>query len=96
MFVRNGEDVFPTTERKILGDHNLENISVLFALADILDISDETIHETVENFKGLKHRLEDIGNFGGIHRYDDAISTTPESTIEAIKTFEGKIDTIFL
>lgn len=96
MFVRNGEDVFPTADRKIPGDHNLENISVLFALADILDISDETIHETVKNFKGLKHRLEDIGNFGGIHRYDDAISTTPESTIEAIKTFEGKIDTIFL
>jgi hypothetical protein len=29
-------------------------------------------------------------------RVDDAISTTPESTIQAIQTFGDTIDTIFL
>jgi len=34
--------------------------------------------------------------YDGIIFIDDAISTTPESTIEAIKTFNYDIDTIFL
>ena len=96
MFVKKRTPIFSTTERKIPGDHNLENITAIFALADVLNISDEILHETVKNFKWLEHRLEDVGNFWGIHRYDDAISTTPESTIEAIKTFGEKVDTIFL
>lgn len=40
--------------------------------------------------------MENIGVYGGRERVDDAISTTPESTIHAIKTFGKKIDTIFL
>ncbi|MDD4531046.1 MAG: cyanophycin synthetase, partial [Candidatus Gracilibacteria bacterium] len=44
----------------------------------------------------LPHRLEFVGNFKGIDFYDDAISTTPESTIEAIKIFNKNIGTIFL
>jgi len=35
----------------------------------------------------LPHRLQLIGEYQGIRFYDDAISTTPDSTIEAIKTF---------
>lgn len=40
--------------------------------------------------------MENFGIYGWRERVDDAISTTPESTIQAIKTFWKKIDTIFL
>ena len=39
--------------------------------------------------------MEFVGEFNNIKFYDDAISTTPESTIEAIKSLKN-IDTIFL
>ena len=51
MFVKKRTPIFSTTERKIPGDHNLENITAIFALADVLNISDEILHETVKNFK---------------------------------------------
>jgi len=44
----------------------------------------------------LPHRLQEVGEYGGIRWIDDAISTTPESTIEALKTYGDQIDTIFL
>ena len=43
----------------------------------------------------MPHRLEFVGEFKGIKFYDDAISTTPESTIMAIKSLNN-VDTIFL
>ena len=43
----------------------------------------------------MPHRLEFVGEFKGIKFYDDAISTTPESTIMAIKALKN-IGTIFL
>lgn len=95
-FTRGEKQLFPTTDRKIPGDHNLENITAIIALADVLKISDDVLHQTVRDFQWLPHRLQEVGESGGIRRIDDAISTTPESTIQAIKSFEGQIDTIFL
>jgi UDP-N-acetylmuramoylalanine--D-glutamate ligase len=44
----------------------------------------------------LPHRLENIWKFNWITFIDDGISTTPESTIEAINTFWEQLNTIFL
>lgn len=77
-------------------EHNMLNISAVLGVCDIMGISHKILVETLETFKGLPHRMEDIWICGGIVWIDDAISTTPESTIQAIQTFGKKIDTIFL
>lgn len=52
---------------------------------------------TLKTFGGLPHRLEIVGTFGDITYVDDAISTTPESTIAAVRSFAvGSIGCIFL
>ncbi len=88
--------IFSVDDRKIPGDHNLENITAVVALADTLKIPMEILHTTVREFQWLPHRLQEVGEYGGIRWIDDAISTTPESTIEALKTYGDQIDTIFL
>lgn len=88
--------IFSTKDRKIPGDHNLENITAVIALADTLDIPMDVVQKTVREFDGLPHRLQEVGEHGSVRRIDDAISTTPESTIEALKTYGEQIDTIFL
>lgn len=79
----------------LLGTHNLQNIKAAVKVARHLGISDLNIRNALIKFKPLPHRLEFIGTFRGIKYYDDAISTAPESTIEAIKTLKS-IGTIFL
>ncbi len=79
----------------LIGEHNLDNILLAWSVGRELGIDDETIKKAVEKFKPLPHRLEFVGDFKGIKFYDDAISTTPESTIKAIESLEN-ISTIFL
>src|SRR3989344_239600 len=79
----------------LLGEHNRQNIQAAVTVAKVLGVKQDTIKKTIEKFKGLPHRMEFVGEFKGIKFYDDAISTTPESTIMAIKSIKH-ISTIFL
>lgn len=79
----------------LVGQHNQDNIGAAVSVARILKIKESIIKKAIKNFKGLPHRLEFVGEFKGIKFYDDAISTTPESTIMAIKALKN-IGTIFL
>jgi UDP-N-acetylmuramoylalanine--D-glutamate ligase len=54
------------------------------------------LHETIKHFQPIHHRLQKVGTFKGITFYDDAISTTPDSTIAALDALGDQVETIFL
>lgn len=90
---------FPESVIPLLGKHNVDNVRAAATAARLLGVSDATIETAVRAFKALPHRLENVGTFKGITFYDDAISTTPESTmvaLEALATSRGRVGTIFL
>jgi UDP-N-acetylmuramoylalanine--D-glutamate ligase len=80
---------------KLQGEHNLMNIMAAASVCKQLGIDNEIITEGIASFRGLKHRLEYVGEFDGIHFYNDSIATIPEACIEAVKTL-GKVDTLIL
>ncbi|OGG11268.1 UDP-N-acetylmuramoylalanine--D-glutamate ligase [Candidatus Gottesmanbacteria bacterium RBG_13_45_10] len=86
---------FPDKDIPLLGKHNRDNIRGAVTVAKLFDISTEDIYEAVKHFVPLPHRLQLVGTFSGIRFYDDAISTTPESTMKAIESIP-KIGTLFL
>ncbi|MDP5038856.1 MAG: UDP-N-acetylmuramoyl-L-alanine--D-glutamate ligase, partial [Candidatus Gracilibacteria bacterium] len=88
--------VLTNLQTKLPGDHNLDNISGILGICDLLKIDLNIFIKTIKNFEGLNHRLKNIGTYKGITFIDDAISTTPESTIKGIEAFKGKVGTIFL
>lgn len=77
-------------------EHNLSNICAILWVCDILKIDFNVLGKTINSFSWLPHRLQNIWIYNWITFIDDAISTTPESTIEWIKSFTQKIWTIFL
>ena len=83
------------SEIPLLGEHNKNNIRAAISVAREFRIKDDVMKLAIKMFKSLPHRLEFVGEFNGIKFYDDAISTTPESTIMAIEALKN-IDTIFL
>jgi len=90
-------DDFPFELEKIplLGDHNKKNIRGALTVARLFNVTDEEAQKAVYSFIPLPHRLQNAGTFKGITFYDDAISTTPESTIAALRSL-ANVDTLFL
>jgi len=79
----------------LLGKHNQENIRAAVSAVRCFGVPDSKIKNAIKSFEPLPYRLEFVGQFRGIKFYNDAISTTPESTIMAIKAL-SQIGTIFL
>lgn len=92
----------------LLWEHNKKNIACIISILDVITekynhwsewIFSKLINwleNTLKTFSGLAHRMENITTENNITFIDDWISTTPESTIEAIKTFWNKINTLYL
>ncbi len=55
----------------LYGRHNLSNILAGIAISDYLGIPKDTVRHAVEGFKGVKRRLEHIGEKNGILVIDD-------------------------
>ncbi len=86
---------FKLSDSPLIGNHNLDNIISAASVARIFKINDKTIRRALKGFRPLPHRLQFIGEYKGIKFYDDAISTTPESTMMALSALK-KVGTIFL
>lgn len=85
--------LYEDKKRKLQGDHNLKNIMFIVTIAQILNLDLEKAAKTISNFKGLKYRMEYIGNYSGISYYNDTIATIPEATINAIEALKN-VDTL--
>ncbi|MBN1257105.1 MAG: UDP-N-acetylmuramoyl-L-alanine--D-glutamate ligase [Planctomycetes bacterium] len=73
---------------KLPGRHNVENL-LAAALAAYMYLHDtKSIKHGLEEFTGLPHRLELVGESKGVRYYNDSIATTPESAIAALNSFD--------
>lgn len=79
---------------KLRGRHNWENIAAAAAVGKIHRVDDDVIRKAVYEFKGLEHRLELVAEINGVQYYDDSFSTTPETSIAAMRSFTEPLTVI--
>ena len=91
----NDKIIYHDNNRLLLGDHNLKNIMFVLTIAKIMNLDLERAKKVIDNFKGLKYRMEYIGNANGIDFYNDTIATIPDATINAINSIPN-IETLIL
>jgi UDP-N-acetylmuramoyl-L-alanine---L-glutamate ligase len=72
---------------QLKGRHNLKNMMAAASACYISGVALEDIEKGLSSFTPLEHRLEFAGEAHGITFINDSISTIPEATIEAVKTF---------
>lgn len=81
-----------TCETKLLGQHNIENLTGAIAVARHLGVSEKDIQFTAKRIKPAPHRLE-LNNHGNLNIIDDTYNSNPVSAKLAVDTlckFTGK------
>lgn len=76
---------FPLPPTKLVGEHNVRNIRAAWTAAALVGVTPDEAARAIAAFEPLPHRLTNIGTYLGVTFIDDAIATTPEATIEALK-----------
>lgn len=78
-----------TSEVKLLGKHNLENIcaAITASWQYIKDIN--AIKRVVTTFVGLEHRIEFVKELNGIKYYNDSFASSLSATVAAIEAIAG-------
>ncbi len=74
---------------RLRGSHNRENVAVAAALARAMGAPDEAIARAVEAFRPVPHRLEHVGDIGGVSLWNDSKATNVDATLKALTAFEG-------
>ena len=71
--------------------HNIENIIAAIAISECLKIPKNIIIETINNFKGVEHRIEYVTKINNIKFYNDSKGTNVEAAIKSIEAMERPI-----
>lgn len=94
IYFKNGKKLLKicnTSEIKLFGDHNKQNVLAMVAICMCYCLKIKHIISAIKNFRGVEHRLELISEQNGVKFINDSKSTTPQSTITAVKSFSNPI-----
>lgn len=80
-------ELFQASDVPLAGVQNLENAMAAALLVRALGVEPAAIRSALQNFRGLPHRLERVGEAGGVTWYDDSKGTNPAATAKSIEGF---------
>lgn len=78
-------------DMKLLGRHNLENVLACIGICYAMGVDLDIVKATIQEFKGVEHRLEYVMEWQGISYYNDSKGTNPEASIKAIEAIPEPI-----
>ena len=79
----------PVPPVSLPGEHNRLNALAAAAIGRAAGLPDEAIEEGVRTFPGVEHRLELVGEWGGVRWYNDSKATNPDAGLVGLRAFAG-------
>lgn len=73
------------------GTHNLYNSMAAGLVSKLLDISDETLRQSLTDFQGVSHRLEKVATVRGVLYVNDSKATNVNSCWYALQSMKSKV-----
>ena len=86
-----GEKLFPVSDIKVVGRHNVQNVLVGVGAALKCGVTKENIRAAVSSFNGVEHRIEFVREKDGVRFYNDSKGTNVDATVTALKAFSAPV-----
>lgn len=77
-------------EIRLPGAHNRANLLAAATAATLCGASLEAVREVARTFRGVRHRLEPVGEVDGVEYINDSIATTPERSVVGIQAMKDR------
>lgn len=87
-----GDNLFPASELRLPGRHNLVNALAALAVGAALDLPLAAMREALRQFRGLPHRTELIAEHEGVTWFNDSKGTNPGACIAALEGLHPEAD----
>lgn len=85
-----GEPVLSTSELRIVGSHNHQNVLAALAAGRAAGFEVAAMVEAARAFPGLPHRTEWVADIDGVSYFNDSKATNPGATVAAVEGFAGR------
>ncbi len=89
-FCFRGEKICSERVLPLGGDHNRMNALAAICAAKLFGVDNADIESALEKYRGVKHRLQNLGEVNGITFIDDSKATNVDSTVKAIESVGGE------
>lgn len=84
------ESIGKLNNRHLSKPYNLSNVCAVLTVIEQLGLNARKTLPLMENFQGLPHRQQELGEKNGVLFVNDSISTTPQSAIAALESYAEK------
>ncbi|MGY0391724.1 UDP-N-acetylmuramoyl-L-alanine--D-glutamate ligase [Bizionia sp. KMM 8389] len=84
--IDNNQIIMSTKDIALQGKHNLKNAMAASTVAHLLKIRKQTIRESLENFHGVEHRLEEVLKINKVNYINDSKATNVNATYYALES----------
>lgn len=84
-------DVMDVEEILVPGRHNQENALAAIVACHALGVSLDTAKHTLTRFRGVEHRMEVVGESGGIRYINNSMCTNPAALIGSLEALDCPI-----
>jgi UDP-N-acetylmuramoylalanine--D-glutamate ligase len=87
--IDNNQITMPINNLALDGKHNTKNAMAASIAAHLLKIRKQTIRESLENFQGVEHRLENVLCINKVHYINDSKATNVNATYFALESMSA-------
>jgi UDP-N-acetylmuramoylalanine--D-glutamate ligase len=78
----------PISTLSVKGKHNTKNAMAATMAAQLLKVRKESIKESLENFEGVEHRLEQVAKIRGVEYINDSKATNVNAAFYALECMD--------
>ena len=86
--IENSDHIMPTSSLSLEGKHNIKNAMAASAVAQLLNIRNHVIRESLETFQGAEHRLEHVLRINKVEYINDSKATNVNATYFALESMD--------
>ncbi len=85
------ETLVPLSSIRLIGSHLIDDVIAAAAVGTLVGVPADVMRSAIEEFQGLEHALEPVGEVGGVKFVNDSKATNIEAARRSFESFESGV-----